>query len=42
GDVYQRRGKTADARAAWQKALSLSTEPAETARIKAKLSNNSR
>ncbi len=37
GDLYQKRGKTVEARAAWQKALALSTEPDETARIKAKL-----
>lgn len=38
GDVYYRRGRMDQARAAWQKALSLSSEAAETARIKAKLS----
>ena len=37
GDLYQRRGKNPQARAAWQKALSLAVEPAQTARIKAKL-----
>ncbi|HYP52856.1 MAG TPA: tetratricopeptide repeat protein, partial [Pyrinomonadaceae bacterium] len=37
GDLYQRRGKPEQARAAWSKALSLSTETAETARIRAKL-----
>ena len=38
GDVYQQRGKMDLARAAWRKALSLSVEAKETARIKAKLS----
>jgi tetratricopeptide (TPR) repeat protein len=37
GDLYQRRGKPEQARAAWRKALTHSTETAETARIKAKL-----
>jgi Flp pilus assembly protein TadD len=37
GDTYQKRGKTELARAAWQKALSLSVEPDGTTRIKAKL-----
>lgn len=37
GDLYQRRGKPEQARAAWAKALSLSTETAETARIRSKL-----
>ncbi|HEX8707700.1 MAG TPA: tetratricopeptide repeat protein [Pyrinomonadaceae bacterium] len=37
GDVYQRRGKPDLARAAWQRALSRSVQPDETARIKAKL-----
>ena len=37
GDLYQRRGKAEQARAAWRKALSLSTEAAEMARIRAKL-----
>lgn len=37
GDLYQRRGKPEQARAAWRRALTLSTEPSETTRIKAKL-----
>lgn len=42
GDVYHRRGRIDQARAAWQKALTLTNEAAETARIKAKLSGESR
>jgi tetratricopeptide (TPR) repeat protein len=42
GDLYQRRGKTEQARAAWQKALLLSVEAEETKRIKAKLSGKSK
>ncbi|MBD0324794.1 MAG: tetratricopeptide repeat protein [Pyrinomonadaceae bacterium] len=38
GDLYHRQGKTELARAAWQKALSLSLEVDKTARLKAKLS----
>ena len=38
GEVYQARSEPAKARAAWEKALSLSVEPAQTARIKARLS----
>lgn len=38
GDLYQQRGKLELARAAWQKALSLSVETQDTARLKAKLS----
>ncbi|HEY0006023.1 MAG TPA: tetratricopeptide repeat protein [Pyrinomonadaceae bacterium] len=37
GDLYRQQGKLELARAAWQKALSLSTEASGTARIKAKL-----
>lgn len=37
GDLYQQRGKTEMARAAWQKALSLTVESVNTTRIKAKL-----
>jgi tetratricopeptide (TPR) repeat protein len=37
GDVYHKLGKTDLARAAWRKALTLSIEAAETARIRAKL-----
>ncbi len=39
GDIYQKRGKNELARAAWQKALSLSVEPDETSRLKAKLNS---
>jgi tetratricopeptide (TPR) repeat protein len=38
GDVYYRQGKIDLARAAWQRALSLSLEVEKTARLKAKLS----
>jgi tetratricopeptide (TPR) repeat protein len=37
GDLYQRLGKTEDARAAWQKALKLTTEPEAPQRLKKKL-----
>lgn len=37
GDLYQRQGKLELARAAWQKALSLVNESADTARLRAKL-----
>jgi Flp pilus assembly protein TadD len=37
GDLHQRRGRTEDARAAWRKALSLSVEATETARLKSKI-----
>ena len=37
GDLYQQRGQTEMARAAWQKALSLVVVAADTARLKAKL-----
>lgn len=37
GDLYHRQGKTELARAAWQKALSLSLEVDKTARLKTKL-----
>jgi tetratricopeptide (TPR) repeat protein len=37
GDLYKKRGKLEQARAAWRKALTLSNEASETARIKAKL-----
>ena len=37
GDLYQRRGKPEQARAAWQKALALAVEVDEITRIKAKL-----
>ena len=42
GDLYQKRGKTEEARTAWQKALSLSVEPAETTRLKTKLGGEPR
>jgi predicted Zn-dependent protease len=40
GDLYQKLGKTDQALAAWKKALALSVEADEMARIKAKLSSN--
>ncbi|MBC7909931.1 MAG: tetratricopeptide repeat protein, partial [Pyrinomonadaceae bacterium] len=40
GDVYHRQGKKDLARAAWQKALSLTVEADEIARLKAKLGGN--
>jgi tetratricopeptide (TPR) repeat protein len=42
GDLYHQRGQADLARAAWQKALSLVVEAADTARIKAKLDGKSR
>jgi tetratricopeptide (TPR) repeat protein len=39
GDVYHQRGQTDLALAAWQRALSLSVEAGEVARIRAKLGN---
>lgn len=42
GDLLARRGKQDEARAAWRKALALTTEPAETARLKAKIGGDSR
>lgn len=39
GDLYQQRGKLEMARSAWQKALSLAVEAQDTARLKAKISN---
>jgi Flp pilus assembly protein TadD len=41
GDLLQKRGKQEQARAAWRKALSLSTEPNESNRLKSKLSGDS-
>jgi tetratricopeptide (TPR) repeat protein len=41
GDLYSRQGKMELARAAWQKALSLSLEVDKTARLKAKLNAKS-
>ncbi|MEJ7616272.1 MAG: tetratricopeptide repeat protein [Pyrinomonadaceae bacterium] len=40
GDVLLKRGKLAEARLAWQKALELSGEAAETSRLRAKLNTN--
>lgn len=42
GDLYHQRGQIEMARAAWQKALSMVIEAADTARIKAKLSGKPR
>jgi tetratricopeptide (TPR) repeat protein len=42
GDLLQRRGKQDEARAAWRKALSLTTEPTDTTRLKAKINGDSR
>jgi tetratricopeptide (TPR) repeat protein len=42
GDLLARRGKQDEARIAWRKALSLTTEPTETARLKAKIGGDSR
>jgi tetratricopeptide (TPR) repeat protein len=42
GDLLQRRGKTEEAHAAWRKALSLSTEPSETTRLKTKINGDPR
>ncbi len=42
GDLHQKRGKPEAARAAWQKALGLSIEPAETTRLKTKLGGETR
>ena len=39
GELYQARSEPAKARAAWEKALSLSVEPTQTARLKAKLNS---
>jgi len=41
GEVYQARSELTKARAAWEKALSLSVEPAQTVRIKARLNGKS-
>jgi Flp pilus assembly protein TadD len=37
GALYERKGKTAEARAAWQKALSLSSDSEQVARLNTKL-----
>jgi len=42
GDLYAGQGRPDHARAAWQKALSLSTEPKETARLKSKLAGTAK
>lgn len=40
GDLYQKRGKSDEARAAWQKALSYSTSAEQSTRIRSKLSGD--
>jgi predicted Zn-dependent protease len=40
GDVYQRLGKTNDARSAWQRALALTSRAEEGTRLKSKLNGN--
>jgi len=42
GDLYQRRSRTEQANDAWQRALSVSVEPEQTARLKSKLSGDQR
>jgi tetratricopeptide (TPR) repeat protein len=42
GDLLQKRGKQEQARTAWRKALSLSTEPSESTRLKLKINGDSR
>jgi tetratricopeptide (TPR) repeat protein len=42
GDLLERRGKPEQARAAWRKALSLSTEPGEMTRLKTKIGGDPR
>jgi Flp pilus assembly protein TadD len=42
GDLLERRGKSEQARAAWRKALSLSTEPGEMTRLKTKINGDPR
>jgi tetratricopeptide (TPR) repeat protein len=42
GDLLARRGRQDEARAAWRKALSLTTEPADSARLKAKIGGDAR
>jgi tetratricopeptide (TPR) repeat protein len=42
GDLFERRGKSEQARTAWRKALSLSTEPGETTRLKTKINGDVR
>lgn len=42
GDLYTGQGKPDHARAAWQKALSLSTETDEAARLKSKLAGTTK
>ena len=40
GDLYQKRNKPEEARAAWEKALTLAIKPDQTTRLKAKLAGN--
>jgi tetratricopeptide (TPR) repeat protein len=42
GDLLHKRGKSAEARVAWQKALTFSVDAAETERLKAKLGGKSK
>ena len=42
GDLYQRRNKTQEARAAWQKALSLSSEAEQMTRLKSRLAGTTK
>lgn len=42
GDLLQKRGRTEEARAAWRRALSLSVEPQESDRLRAKIGGTPR
>jgi tetratricopeptide (TPR) repeat protein len=42
GDLQQKRGKADEARASWRRALTLTTEPGETDRLKAKINGETR
>jgi predicted negative regulator of RcsB-dependent stress response len=42
GDVYDRMGKPEQARASWAKALFFSTSPAQSTRIRSKMSGDSK
>lgn len=42
GDLYRRKNKPEEARAAWQKALSLSSETEQTTRLKSKLAGTAK
>ncbi|HVG30003.1 MAG TPA: tetratricopeptide repeat protein [Pyrinomonadaceae bacterium] len=42
GDLQQKRGNADQARASWRRALTLTTEPGETDRLKAKINGDSR